>query len=173
MPIIRTAALKCKYARNTSLPPDEYIVTVGPLGVTGVGHGVEGSGRQGILVHHVEVCAILLLHQLAQGLLMRCADVLVEGRGDARFLYTYISTRISLSIYLSTGICQKNHAFEKLELTLSKVMPSSKVIRSEGLRYWIGSNGNCCETSINSCWKRSRMPSKMKVKRSPITSRTS
>ena len=99
MPIIRTATLKCKYARNTSLPPDEYIVTVGPLGVTGVGHCVEGSGRQGILVHHVEVCAIFLLHQLAQGLLMRCADVLVEGRGDARFLYTYISTRIYLSIY--------------------------------------------------------------------------
>lgn len=36
----------------------------------------------------------------------------------------------------------------------------------------MGSKGYCCDTSMSSCWKRSRIPSKMKLKSSPMTFQT-
>jgi hypothetical protein len=73
-------------AGHDLLAADEQVVAVGPPRVLGVGHGVEGARGLGVLVHHVEVSAELLAHQLAQGLLIGGADVLVEGRIHASFL---------------------------------------------------------------------------------------
>ena len=59
------------------LPAHEQIVRVGDLGVGGVLLGVEGTGRLGELVEHVEVGAVLLADEGAKRLLLRRAHVLV------------------------------------------------------------------------------------------------
>lgn len=45
------------------LPPHEHVVGVGPLGVVGVGHGVERADGQGELVKDVEIGVVLGLDQ--------------------------------------------------------------------------------------------------------------
>jgi ABC-type lipopolysaccharide export system ATPase subunit len=74
-------------AGDDLLAADEQVVAVGPAGVVRVGHRVEGPGAQGVLVHDVEVGAVLLGHQLAKQLLVRRGDVLVSGSVDARLLW--------------------------------------------------------------------------------------
>lgn len=48
-----------------SVTSDEDVVAVAQGGVLWIRHGVEGADGQGVLVHHVEVRAVLLLNQLA------------------------------------------------------------------------------------------------------------
>jgi hypothetical protein len=52
-------------------------------------------------------------------------------------------------------------------------MPSSKVMRNVGRRYLSGSTGYCCAIRFSSCLYLSAMPSKMYVKRPPITCESS
>lgn len=61
------------------LSSHEEVVGVGDLGVLGVLLGVEGTRRLWELVEHVEVGAVLLADDGAEGLLLRGRHVLVVG----------------------------------------------------------------------------------------------
>lgn len=66
-------------AGSDLLASHKEVVRVGEAGVLGVQHGVEGSGRHGVAVEHVEVGVVLLTHDGAELLLGLSGEILEFG----------------------------------------------------------------------------------------------
>ena len=64
-------------ATQNLLAADKEIVRIGQLGVLWVGHGVERTDREGVLVHEEKISAVLFGHQVTELLFIQGTQVVI------------------------------------------------------------------------------------------------